>query len=74
MPEKVFSMLKPNQIRDLFAYLRSKTTESLRNDLSSLNGLQKSFDVPSKLWVIVDNGNQTSPQFQTSGGRVGAIE
>jgi putative membrane-bound dehydrogenase-like protein len=71
MPEKVFSTLKPEQIRDLFAYLQSKTTEPLRNDLSSLSGLQETFDAPSDVWTIADNGDQTTPRFQTAGGRPG---
>ena len=68
MPEKLFESLSDNEIRDLFANLQSKTSEPLRNDLSSLLGLQETFDVASDAWVIANNGTQTTPRFQASGG------
>jgi putative membrane-bound dehydrogenase-like protein len=71
MPEKVFAALDADQIRDLFAYLRSKTSEPLRNDLSSLTGTQATFEVSSDAWVITDNGSQTAPRFQKMGGNPG---
>ncbi|MCP4191163.1 MAG: c-type cytochrome [Planctomycetaceae bacterium] len=71
MPEQVFKSLSSSEIRDLFAYLQSSTSEPLRNDLSSLAGLQDTFEVPSDAWVIADNGSQTAPRFQTEGGNPG---
>ncbi len=71
MPEKVFAALTADQIRDLFAYLQSNTSEPLRNDLSSLTGLRATFDVSSDAWTITDNGRQTSPRFQKTGGSPG---
>ncbi|MDP6358021.1 MAG: c-type cytochrome, partial [Planctomycetota bacterium] len=71
MPENLFSTFKPQAIRDLFAYLRSKTSEPLRNDLSSLTGLHETFDTPTDAWRITDNGVQTAPRFQETGGRPG---
>ena len=71
MPEKVFGDLSAQQICDLFSYLQSKTTEPLRNDLTSLLGRQEAFDEAVDHWVITDNGNQVTPQLQESAGNPG---
>ena len=71
MPENLFSTFKPQAIRDLFAYLRSKTSGPLRNDLSSLTGLHETFETPTDAWRITDNGTQTAAKFQETGGRPG---
>jgi len=71
MPERLLSTLKPIEVRDLFAYLRSNTTEPLSNDLTSLSGRHESFDSPSKSWQIVDNGSVSSPEHQSNGGHPG---
>jgi len=64
MPEKVFADLNEDQIRNLFAYLQSKTSEPLRNDLSSLMGLHETFGASSSDWLITDNGNQTTTRIR----------
>ncbi len=71
MPEKVFDALNAQQIRDLFAYLQSKTTEPLRNDLTQLSGMHEAFDEPDENWGIADNGNQVMPRFQREKGNPG---
>jgi hypothetical protein len=71
MPEKQFAEMKPAEIRDLFAFLQSKPSESLHNDLSSLQGKRIGFEGSVTEWKLTDNGSQTQPRHFPTGGNPG---
>ncbi|MBB76798.1 MAG: dehydrogenase [Planctomycetaceae bacterium] len=71
MPEKQFAEMKPAEIRDLFAFLQSKPSEPIHNDLSSLQGKRIGFEVSASEWELTDNGAQTQPRHVPTGGNPG---
>ena len=71
MPEKQFAEMKPAEIRDLFAFLQSRPSESLHNDLSSLQGKRIGFESSVSEWKLTDNGSQTQPRHFPTGGNPG---
>lgn len=71
MPEKQFAEMNPAEVRDLFAFLQSRPSEPLHNDLAPLQGKRIGFAVSVTEWQLTDNGSQTQPRHMPTGGNPG---